>query len=259
MTLPVNEGDRPSRLELARYATAELDDEARAAVEAWLADHPEGRQWLESLERARDQVAPFDADAIRARAARAEPDAAPAIPSPANRPSLAQWLTPLIAVAAVALFALLPGRVGTDRVDGPDIVFRGGATLQVHHLVGDRLQPYRGEPVGQGDVLGFKLEPGGHSGVVVLSVDGAGAVTVLYPDHGTAPERLVRDTGLIALPGSVILDAAPGPEVFVAVFDEQVGSARHEVEHAWQAGGADAVQEWAAAHPAADAVLVERR
>jgi len=257
-TLSHNEGNRPSRLQLDRYATGELGDSERAAIEAWLVDHPEGRAHLAEVEAARAKVRPFDASRIRRSALQVLPEA-PAIPTPANRPF--PWRVVVgVAVVLAAMLLLVPRLLG-DRVDDPeshDIRFRGAGVLTLHVLDGTSLVPWTGDALGEGATVGFRVAPGEHERVVLLSVDGAGTVTVFYPLPGEAPEPLPSGVADVSLPLTVTLDAAPGPEVFVAAFDADPLAVTAAVRAAWQSGGAPAVAEWAKAHDA-DAVAVEKR
>lgn len=257
-TLSHNEGERPSRLQLDRYATGELTDAERAAIEAWLADHPEGRAHLADVEAATSKVRPLDAARIRRDTLQVLPEA-PAIPHPANRPF--PWRMVVgVAIAMAALLLLVPRLLG-ERVDDPEthgIRFRGAGVLTLHVLDGAALVPWAGQALGEGATVGFRVAPGEHDRVVLLSVDGAGTVTVFYPAPGEVPEALPGGVADVSLPLTVTLDAAPGPEVFVAAFDADPVAATAAVRAAWQSGGAEAVAEWAKAHDA-DAVAVEKR
>jgi hypothetical protein len=254
-----NEGDRPSRLQLARYHTGELEGAERTELETWLADHPEGQAFLDTLEAARAEVTPLDAKALRRRAAQL-PDEVPETPQPANRPLPWRLLIPLLA-AALALLLVLPVVLSPDQVvvDDPDVIrIKGDEALVVYQLKSSGLVPYDGKALGSGDVLGFRVNPAGHGEVVLMSVDGAGTVTVFYPVEGETVQELPAEATDVPLPLTVTLDGAPGPEVFVAVFDTTPSQARDEAERTWQAGGAEAVMAWAQRNPA-DAVVVERR
>ncbi len=82
-------------------------------------------------------------------------------------------------------------------------------------------------------------------------------MSVFWPgptDEG--PEQITGD-GLVALPGSIVLDDAPGPEIFLAVFDLSPTEARRLVEHAWRSGGSSGVMDLAHRRDV-DALTVER-
>ncbi|MEQ1571669.1 MAG: hypothetical protein ABMA64_38930, partial [Myxococcota bacterium] len=234
----VNDGARPSHLALDRYATGELTDDERAALEPRLTDA--GRAHLAAVERSRSEVAPFDADALRRRA-RSVVDQAPPTAG-ANNTRLFAGAFGLLAVAAVALIAVTG--LGPDDPARPEVRLRTGDAIELYEQRGDQLQPWGGAPLGAEDVVGFKVGATGHSGVVVLSVDGAGVVSVFWPAAGDAPERITGD-GLVPLPGTLTLDGAPGPELFVAVFDRAVPQAKAELERVYREGGPGAVVSWA--------------
>lgn len=251
MDLNVNEGSRPSKLDLGRYAAGELSAEEAAAVEANLDD--EGQAWLEAIEEARGSLPRFDAAALRARAGGTEVAAQPA---PANNRAWYGVLA-LLAAALVAVVGLGLRSQGSVAVDPGYVGVRGGG-LEVRVWEEGALQPWSGRAVGEGDRLGFSVDGTGHEGVVLLSVDGSGQVSVYWPAQGDAPEPLPRD-GQVRLPGSLTLDGAPGPEVFLAVYDQTATEARDAAARTWQSGGPAALSEWAAQSPNVQAVVMERR
>jgi anti-sigma factor RsiW len=72
-----------------------------------------------------------------------------------------------------------------------------------------------GDRLAAGDALRFVLSPTGLPYVLIASVDGAGQVNVYYPFHGEASIE-VDPKGTVSVPGSIVLDKAPGPErIFV--------------------------------------------
>lgn len=256
IALPDNDGERPSRLLLARYATGELTGDERAAIEQWLADHPEGRAFLDEIEAARGQVAPFDAADLRRRASPVAE--VPEVPVPANRPFPLRWLIPVL-VAALALVVFLPRFHPDETARTPiSVRIKGDQSLFLYRLKGEELVPYRGEKLGKGDVVGFRVVPGGHSKVVLLSIDGTGTATVFYPQAGETEPPLPAGPGDVPLPLTVTLDGAPGPEVFVTLFDVDPARARTEALAAFQAGGAKGLEQWARAQHG-DAVPVEKK
>lgn len=248
-----NPGDRPSHLTLGRFHTGELSGGPAEQVRDWLEEHPECT-FLDELEEARHRVRPLDATALRTRAASSVEQ-----PPPARRAAnTSRWLLPLLAIAATLLGLLsLPA---TQPLSPPEVVqFRGGATLEAFQLRGEVLVPYEGAALGEGDVVGFRVVPGRHSTVVLLSVEVDGSITVFYPDAGVDALPVASGGHPVALPGSVTLDGAPDPELFVAVFDASVDRALAEIKTAWDSDGLEGVRAWAESSPSADAVTVVRR
>lgn len=257
---------RPSRLLLDRYATGELSPDEAANVQARLDDA--ARVHLAAVEAV--DVPPVDVDALRARAA-AMPEREPfdayapsslgdpeeTQPTPANRPFPA-WIRylSLAVVAAVVLWAVVP----QPRLPGDDapIVQTRGPALSLYVAVDGSLHPYRATPLGEGDVLGFEVAAQGHTGVVLLSVDGTDAVSVYYPTSGNDPEPLPEHPRY-RIDGAVTLDGAPGPEVFLAVFDTPVDAVVREVTAVYEANGHAGLLAWADASERAAAVEIQRR
>jgi hypothetical protein len=254
MTLIPNDGSRPSRLALDRYATGELDPQEAAAVEAALDDH--ARAHLAAVERTRAELPELDVAHLRRRA---DVEAASPAATPANDSQGFRWMGPiaLVFAAAVALVIAVPR---LTRTDPPDVLFRGGEQLTVFEVQGDTRAPYEpGQPLGEGDVVGFGVTASGHDSVVLVSIDGTGGLAWFFPETaGGAPVPLETD-GVVALPESITLDGAPGPEVFVAVFDRPAAEAAAEVERAYAEGGHEGLVRWAEATPGVEAVEVTRR
>jgi hypothetical protein len=261
MNLPINEGQRPSRLELDRYHTGELTPSEAEALEGRLGD-PEHAH-LAEVASAKQHVRPFDAAALRARAMAGGTSlqAAPATPAPANRPSWL-WVAPLLLAAAVLLAVLVPWGEGTGTVAPsdpaiPDIRFRGG---DVQLFVADRgaLAPWDGEALGEGEVVGFRVDATGHDHVVIVSIDGEGHATVLWPE-GDALFEPLRGEGQVPLPGTLTLDDAVGPETFLAIYDTPAPDALARARHVHRQEGAEGLLRWAEAEALVDAVQVERQ
>jgi hypothetical protein len=107
-----------------------------------------------------------------------------------------------LGVKGAALFEVFARRNG-----GPAVDVDGPTVVRVHD--GMRLAP--------GDALRFVLFPSGMSYVLIASVDGAGQVNIYYPFHGEA-SVLASGPGAISVPGSIVLDAAPGPERLFVIY-----------------------------------------
>lgn len=225
----LNDGHRPSLLAADLHLSGELvsDD-----VATWLSETPEGQAHAEAVRTAKERLGPPDIAALRERAATGAP-------KPANNH---RYFAVALALAAALLLALAPTLLSSPTTIDPTYVGVRGQALTIHHLQDGSLRPYDDRELAEGDVLGFQVDPGLHSGVVLLSVDGDGVVSVYYPEHGDTPEKL---SGPGPLPGSVVLDGAPGPEVFVALFDLDVPAARDGATEAWQAGGVEGLVDWA--------------
>jgi hypothetical protein len=106
-----------------------------------------------------------------------------------------------LGVKGGALFEVFARRAGTGfDFDGPTV-------LRVRD--GMRLAP--------GDALRFVLFPSGMPYVLIASVDGAGQVSIYYPFHGEE-SVLASGAGAISVPGSIVLDTAPGPERLFVIY-----------------------------------------
>jgi len=186
-------------------------------------------------------------------------EAAAPSPTPANDPQGFRWMGPIALVFAAAV-ALVVGVPRLTRTDPPDVLFRGGEQLTVYEVHGDAQSPYEpGRALGEGDVVGFGITTAGHDSVVLVSIDGTGQLAWFFPQAvGGAPVPLETE-GVVALPQSITLDGAPGPEVFVAVFDQTPAEAAAEVERAYAEGGHEGLVRWAETTPGVDAVEVTRR
>lgn len=71
--------------------------------------------------------------------------------------------------------------------------------------------------VRSGDALRFAYESPEAGHLLVLELDGRGAASVFYP-YGSATSAPIAAGQREFLPGSVVLDDAPGPEWLLAVF-----------------------------------------
>lgn len=254
MDLNVNDGTRLSKLQLGRYAAGELTDAESAEVEARLDDAD--RAWLAEVQDAKDSLLSFDPGSLRARAS-SQTAEAPLHPQAANT---TVWFGLVALLAALVLGFLLVGSPTDPAEIDPNYIGARGAVdaIQVHVWTDGALHPWEGEAVGEGDRLGFQVDATGRNGVVLLSVDGNGQVSVFWPESGNAPEPLDGD-GLVKLPGSLTLDGAPGPEVFLAVFDHTATEAVDNARRLYQSGGPEALTEWAERADHVEAVVLERR
>ena len=92
-------------------------------------------------------------------------------------------------------------------------VARGGAAGAAELAAPDAV-------VGAGDALRFAYEAPEDGHLLVLDLDGRGEASVLHP-FGAATSAPLPAGQREFLPGSVVLDDAPGPELLVAVFSRR--------------------------------------
>ena len=228
----INEGQRPSRVDLARQATAELPPT------------PELEAFQAELAKARG-MPPFDWETLCKRAVQLEEEESDSLARQVEQP-VSPWYkrwqlwAPALAFAVV-LIGLVPllsapetpaTRLKGDTelrflVDGPDGFASGTPGQDLHP--GDRIQFTYRAPLQQS--------------IVLIGVDGTGSSAQYWPEGGDIPLSIASENGLQLLSGSLELDTAPGPEVFVAVFGAgSVSEALELVDEAYDAGGHAAVQ-----------------
>ena len=126
-----------------------------------------------------------------------------------------RWLMPVLGacVPLLALLVLVP-RLGQE--DG--VRMKGGAFRVVVSRAGgapELLGP--DAQVRPGDALRFAYETPEAGHLLILELDGRGAANVFYP-YGSATSAPLPAAQRDFLPGSVVLDDAPGPEWLLAVF-----------------------------------------
>jgi hypothetical protein len=252
----LNDGTRPSRVALARALTGEAPPPpgAEAELAAFAAEveaHP---------------PPPLDLDALRARAAalsasEVEEAVAPR-PLPATQGELvplfrrvAPWAGPLAALAAALLFFIQP----FQPADRAGVRLKGEAHLGFD--VSRDGHAFPGAPdtvVEAGDRIRFSYGSAGAETLVIVGVDATGTVQTYWPDEGD--EAVAIPPGDHLLPGSVQLDDAPGPEVFVAAFDgadaEEVAEL---VRRAWTEGGVKGLRGLDEARADIAALVLEKR
>ncbi|MCP3143518.1 zf-HC2 domain-containing protein [Pyxidicoccus xibeiensis] len=136
---------------------------------------------------------------------------------PAWRSAWRWWVPALAAATAVLLVMVRP--VTPD--DGPEFGVKGGAALQLYAHRGERTwKVEEGEALAPGDQVRFRMDGGGLPYALVVSVDGAGQVNTYYPFGGQA-SVLLPLSDMAELPGSIVLDEAPGPERLFALFSRE--------------------------------------
>jgi hypothetical protein len=149
----------------------------------------------------------------------------------AHRPTI-PWRrrvrVPLLALFALPVAAALLLRLGPGpRSPDQDLLPKGPATpagkleLEVFARRGTHVFAVGpgAEPLHAGDAVRFALRwPARLSYVLVLGVDGAGAINLYYPYGAADAARLPEGPARLELPGSIVLDDSAGPERIFALF-----------------------------------------
>lgn len=273
---PLNGGERPSRLDLARHATGEIRLEG-----------PLDEAWLRALEAERPRVEGFDWEILSKRAARLSDE-----PLPAAAPAQGWPVLRLLGLALAAFAFVLvmlpdlvrrpsPGEDGPtateaaeDGLKGPPPGGRGmtappgvpdagqvertsvaGAanalpeadvgTLSWYVQRGDRqLRGTRSLALVDGDQVGFRLFAARYHSVVLAQVDAAGAVAPLDSQRGFTP-LAIEPMQKAPLPVHFVV-RPPVAVTVVAFFGEWTEArVRATVEEAWSTGGAAALRDLA--------------
>jgi hypothetical protein len=124
----------------------------------------------------------------------------------------------VMAVAAMLTMLLLPPMVPLDggETDPQGNRIKGATSLDALLLRGETVMEVdRGTTLVPGDRIQFRVDTGGYDHVVVIGVDGTGEVAVYQPVEGGTSVPVDPGAGRI-LDTAFELDAAPGPEIYVA-------------------------------------------
>jgi hypothetical protein len=197
--------DAISGFTLERYALGELEGDELRAAEAVIAADPALALRVDQIRAERDAFL------------RAEPYAKFRVAHEARRAPKQRWLAwmGLTLVTAAAVVVLMVQPTGYEGVKG------NGVGLSVT-LVGAGAPKAlaSGARVHAGDRLQLAYDAGEAQYVALLGIDGAGAVSVYYPD---ASDVMVNRPGAAraSFPFSLTLDATPGSETMVAVFADK--------------------------------------
>jgi len=202
--------DHPGAHLLGRLAAGEPDAPELAAAAAHVEACPTCRARLSDLDAERraflalHPTPAFLATLETRRASRRSPWARLRWPLAASALALA--------AAALLVVALLPAAP-------PETRLKSGYDLSFHVRSGDRValgQP--GARLHPGDAIQLRYSAPRAAHLVVISLDGAGAVTAYYDADGRA---LPVDPGVaVLLDGSIVLDATLGPERVIGCFSE---------------------------------------
>ncbi len=211
---------------LERLALGELDDASAADVRRRLA--AEGRSpddimaavAASNREILAELPAPATAAAIRERAAKAA-----AAERPAPRRAFL-WGAPLALAGGIAIMLVVarPNPGDGPRSETPEIIREKGSDqsraprLYVYRHGADRDQLLKdGARASRGDLvqLAYGSRAGGYG--VLLSIDGAGKVTLHWPENKDGNAAALKASGEDRLPSSYELDDAPAFERFFLV------------------------------------------
>jgi hypothetical protein len=231
--------DHPGELRLRRHRIGELAGVDAQMIDEHLADCADCRTRLDALDdeqRAFAAQIPFDRFAGGVERAARVPRA-----RPVSRRSLVAGSGLALAAAAALVLVIRPG--GGDPAGGNRI--KGGefeARLQIAAAGGGQraLDPGGHASLHTGDQLrlGYRAASPGH--LVVVSVDDAGAVSVLYPDQGdTLPVAAAR--AVAYLPGSITLTGAGKERIYMITGTQAFGveAAVREIGAAHTRAGGD--------------------
>lgn len=150
---------------------------------------------------------------------------------PVRRPRRWVWLAvpALAAVCAILALRRSDGETGTTLATAtsppvPELGIKGDASWEVFaNRDGRVFAVHDGTRLAAGDRIRFAIVPGGARYLLVASVDGGGGVTMYYPYNGARSVSIQDeggDGGRIEPPGSIVLDAAPGPERIYAILSD---------------------------------------
>ncbi|GAB4526547.1 MAG: hypothetical protein Tsb0020_44300 [Haliangiales bacterium] len=246
---------------LERVAADDIPAKQRAEIEARLAADETSQARLEELRRANQAIlAQYPPAQVTAEIERRLHLAEVAARTQSQAPRWLSWgvIGGLAAATAAAALMLTtspgpgPGPTAThDPIDplvavGPEVTrAKGDARLIAYRKRGDDVERLtQAAPVRAGDLIQLSYLAAGQAHGVVLSIDGAGAVTLHYPRTPGGHTGL-DDGGPIALPHAYELDDAPAFERFFFITGPAPIDVQHVLEQASDlanSGRADADQ-----------------
>ncbi|HEX7503337.1 MAG TPA: hypothetical protein VF451_07930 [Acidobacteriota bacterium] len=206
---------------LERYLLDELPGKKRRQLEKRLAQDPALRAELEKMRLSDRQIlSSYPPERvipeILRRAALEKPR-----PATSRRWRLAWVAAPALALAVFLLLILPPllqrrlvnpGDANAEDyigVKGDGVLSRAAARLQLYRRNGDSSEQLMdGSPARAGDRLQVAFVPGKQTHGVILSIDGAAAVTLHFPDKADGDTALPAGSRVF-LPRSYELDKAP--------------------------------------------------
>lgn len=229
LDIPARPEGCPTDWTLQCYAVDELFGEERESVAIHVA----------SCRRCRGEVATLDTfreDFVKQRPfASAEAEVAERVMFLPDEPEIEvhrptrSWLRIVMAASLAGAAALATALVfvppWVDETPAPRDGPRGTTALRAALLRDGEAQRIEGSmAVHPGDEIQLRVDTDAYDYVMVLGMDGTGAVSVYQPPGGGPSVELDPGAGRTLAP-ALMLDDAPGPEVYVALFtDEPVAS-----------------------------------
>lgn len=140
------------------------------------------------------------------------------LPRGVRRPARPRFWPAWLAAPALAAAALL--WMWRCPADPGDLAIKGGPSWQVFaHRDGQTFAVHDGTRLAAGDQLRFSMPAAGARYALIASIDGAGVATTYYPYGGAQSAAIEGDR--IEPAGSIVLDAAPGPERIFAILSDR--------------------------------------
>lgn len=219
-------GDCPSRLKLAQKLTGELAEAERRELEQHLRDCSRCCAALAQLSQQAEAYAtalPQGLARLRAQLAQTRPARLQGL---GRRRQTVMGVVAAAAAAACALVVVYVRQDGpVERAERPQsryLAYRGSFTVQVVAKRGEQqFMVDEQTAVQAADALRFVVMTDTPGYIVVFSLDGRHHLTPFYPDSQAERDRQpypLPRAGRHVLPGSVVLDDAPGPERLVVLF-----------------------------------------
>jgi hypothetical protein len=238
-------------LVLERYRLNELPPADAARIVGEIGRDPSLRERLAALDRS-DHELDAHLDRLRTRLAassvrgvRLQPDLS------ANRVRSIPWPIPAAVAIGVVLSAVIwqtraplvvpaPSETGTDRIKGT--AASGRPALAVYRRTNDGSEQLADGTVAHaGDLIRVGYRSAGHTYGVIVSIDGAGAVTMHLPPAGTHAAAL-KNEPTVLLDQAYELDDAPRWERFYFVTGDAAFDAAPVLQAARDAANAHGQQ-----------------
>jgi hypothetical protein len=240
----INDGSRPTLTELGEMYCGERPVDAPDALAVY-------REEVQDLWQQADD---FDFELLRAASHRVPPKPQAPPSKPTQKGWHLSWLLPAMALAMAAIVILPqspPGfRSKSVQTELSFFLMRGGEIMPAPHDAA----------LVAGDSLQFTYLAASHETMVLVGVDGAGVLSVYYPEQASDRPHPVTAHGRGLLDGALVLDDTPGTETFIALFSPQsVQEAVRRIKQAYAAGGHPGLAQLADSDPQVAAVSVEKR